>query len=371
MSGPAERWLAVDGLRGIAALGVVLFHLHPAPLFWLWSMVDLFFIISGLVITAQLLRVSRLDGATLRIFWVRRALRIFPLYYALLLFTLAVGLLLHRLGLEGPPYGEGLWKYFVFLQFSELYVPGMDAREADLLRFFIPSWSIAVEEQYYLVWPLLLIALQRRPQALVIVSLLLIAIGIGARAGAVYPYVLPARLDGLAMGSLLAVWLDQRRTAAPPHPALQRRVVQGLVLLGGLLLVLPYLWLGYVERQVLTLTDGAVVISVTGFVLIYGLLIHSVIGPPGGRLARGLARGLASAPLVWLGGLSYALYLSHTPLRGLYNGLLRSQGWPRSELGDLLYLLVCIGFAWFCQRQIERRFNALKTRFPLPATARG
>jgi peptidoglycan/LPS O-acetylase OafA/YrhL len=84
-----KRLTQLDGLRGIAALGVVLFHCFGSAFFWMWSFVDLFFVLSGFLITGILLR-RPLDGAALKNFWMRRILRIWPVYYLAL--ALALGL---------------------------------------------------------------------------------------------------------------------------------------------------------------------------------------------------------------------------------------------------------------------------------------
>ena len=91
-SPPNERFPALDGLRGIAAVGVVLVHVYPKYTFWCWSFVYLFFVLSGFLITRILITSPLPTGLMLKRFWARRILRIWPVYYLALFVCLAYGL---------------------------------------------------------------------------------------------------------------------------------------------------------------------------------------------------------------------------------------------------------------------------------------
>lgn len=356
-----KRIDAIDGLRGVAAMGVVVFHLRP-QIFWLWTMVDLFFVISGFVITRLLLSLPQLDGRTLWNFWLRRGLRIWPLYFFTLLGTLAIGSLLHRQGLIGPPGTGDIWKFFVFVQFTELYDAQFPLRQVAYIRDFLPSWSLAVEEQFYLVWPLLLALLRPRPLIFVLLCVSLVVAAMMVRAHGVIPYVLAARMDGLALGSL-AAWLvhtcDSGRFAIT-LPALRLTLMTCAA--AGLTLITPFLLTGLrtgdAEKMFF---DYPLAWPLLGFNLIFVALVLFVALDPDNRLHR----PLASRPMIYLGSISFAIYMFHGPLMGFYEVGLRALGIHRSPATGLLLVLAIIGAAHLSRDWLELPFNRLKDRFPL------
>ena len=160
-----------DGLRGIAILSVFLRHyavdLFPYPwLDGLWCGVDLFFVLSGFLITGILFDTLGEPGY-FRNFYIRRALRIFPLYYGFFLVLLFAWLFLHQRGAS-----KYIWSYALY--FGNLIYPFIDTSKHDVtvfpFRLFGTSshvsvgyfWSLCVEEQFYLVWPLLVYAIRSR-----------------------------------------------------------------------------------------------------------------------------------------------------------------------------------------------------------------
>ena len=172
----ASRFLALDGLRGVAALGVLLVHAFPAPFFWMWSFVDLFFVISGFVITGILLDSDIGNLRFLRNFWVRRVLRIWPVYFLALAATL--GLLLLRYLKHSEATDTRWWPYLFFIQFYEGYLGGGLAEFYRYAGTFVHSWSVAIEEQFYVLWPLILLALGRRAVPIALACAALIGLGI-------------------------------------------------------------------------------------------------------------------------------------------------------------------------------------------------
>lgn len=359
----------IDGLRGIAALGVVLFHLRPTYLFWLWSMVDLFFVISGLVITLQLLKPAGLGVGAMRAFWMRRVLRIFPLYYFSLFLAIGVEWTFLELGLIQGGRHEPLWPFFVFLQFTDLYWPGSGSAEFSFPRYFLPSWSLAAEEQFYLVWPLLLLALRRRAAALGMVCLMLFVAGLVMRLADFSPYLLLSRVDGLAAGSLLALILHrlggsqagQTGSSRLPGIMLARTTYLLPVALGGLL-VAPLLVLGYAATVTKAKVDTAYAsVAVTGFILIFTSLIAWVTLRPRGFMGRVLSHPVMS----YLGSISFSVYLLHVPMRAMYLALLRLHDIDRSLLTDVVYVAAVIAAAHLTRNLIERPFERLKHRYPM------
>ena len=226
-----KHFAALDGVRGLAIILVMAYHymvlmpftIHSAALGAAvvvcskgWCGVDLFFVLSGFLITG-ILYDSRENPRYFRNFYARRTLRIFPLYYAVLLSVAALlflaWLLVPRLWLAQPKLGElaavqpWLWTYTTNIAVAKgIPVP--------LVAHF---WSLAVEEQFYLVWPLVMFALPKRAMAPVALSLataaLFIRLGLtyaGWSDGAIY-VLTPCRMDSLAAGALAAILMRDPR----------------------------------------------------------------------------------------------------------------------------------------------------------------
>jgi peptidoglycan/LPS O-acetylase OafA/YrhL len=209
------RLEALDGLRGLAILVVVAFHAmfldpallgssRPATTEWYpslalvgWCGVDVFFVLSGFLITGILLRSKGAPGY-FRNFYARRALRIFPLYY------LVVGLLLFGLG---RPATSGAEKASYLLYYQNVRYALVGEGSFDAAR--LVTWSLAIEEQFYLVWPTVVWLCSRRALARVCVAVVVgaIALRLWLLAGGLHTthFLTPCRLDTLAVGALLAL----------------------------------------------------------------------------------------------------------------------------------------------------------------------
>jgi peptidoglycan/LPS O-acetylase OafA/YrhL len=195
-----------DGLRALAFTAVFLHHAVKAPL--LWMGVDLFFVLSGFLITRNLLvlREQCTTRRALGVFFYRRLLRILPSYYL----ALAAVALYH-----GLPDGSGPW----YLAFASNVRDAQYGAHPGALN---TMWSIAVEEQFYIVWPWLVLLVPRRQLGLwfagVIMAAPLLRAGFtGVSLDAVYR-LMPCRMDLLAMGALLALidrdepaWIGRNR----------------------------------------------------------------------------------------------------------------------------------------------------------------
>ena len=328
---------ALDGLRGVAILAVMLFHLITACGYgsdaWLtrkiigvavnlWTGVDLFFVLSGFLITGILLRV-RNQPSYFKNFYVRRALRIFPLYYAALIVIFVV---LPRFVAFASPdvqrvfHAQGwVWAYSedvaIFLHNEDFFdPPGLWVGH---------FWSLGVEEHFYLLWPLVVYFCSRR--ALTFVSLFVILATPLVRGLMVYLHLDMAmiftqtfsRTDQLAMGGLLAVSaevFDYARLARFARWAVGLSiayVVLAMVIQGG-----P-LWWGH--WTALGPGFSALALGATG-------LMVFAVSPEGNPLSR-LLEGRA---LRTFGKYSYGLYVLHVPLQPLYMYL-----FPPMAIGSL------------------------------------
>lgn len=297
----------LDGLRAIAVL-LVLYH-HAPTLFGrghgaaggvfhasrgAWLGVDLFFVLSGFLITNILLHGRGHRGALAR-FWTRRALRIFPLAYAYLatLALLAWGTSAFPALRDPASFGMAA-AYLANVHIAE---HGWCAPALALL------WSLAVEEQFYLAWPLLALRLPRRALvatlALAIVAAPLLRLATLASAGDVAVYVLPwCRMDALAWGGLLALAWDS------PWRAAVRAVARWLAL--------PALGVVVGTMAARTLPVGPdaahwfVGFGFTAVALAFAVLVAWALDPP-----RPVGAALSAAPLRAIGRVSYGLYVWH------------------------------------------------------------
>ncbi len=159
----------LDGIRGLAVLGVLcshgvglsgLFRRTPNSLLEnffayftipLWGGVDLFFVLSGFLITGILQR-TKTDRRYFQSFYARRALRIFPIYYFVLTLSLILALFSSKIANELPAWGSWRVAYFLYLQNWPVFWHG-DKIMGGLWGAY---WSLAVEEQFYFVWPFLI-----------------------------------------------------------------------------------------------------------------------------------------------------------------------------------------------------------------------
>ncbi|MEJ2392759.1 MAG: acyltransferase [Gammaproteobacteria bacterium] len=370
----------LDGVRGIAILWVILHNAaldnvgpSQSPLMSVidllgqmgWVGVQLFFVLSGFLITGILLDGR---GATnqFRHFYARRTLRIFPLYYGFL--CLAFVIL--------PWSGLVHWSQqeYDITVFYWSYLANW-AQPFSQHNVFPHLWSLAIEEQYYLLWPLLVVFLRKR--SLVYVCLGLIVTAILGRAylvfnfepsfssRAMYTFTF-ARWDALAIGSLLAVLV--RSEAALPY--IKRYFSRSFVILGGLLLL---------EIAVLRNFEPSHIPGIfnqTSIALWFALLVLLSIVPWQNRLDR--LRPLFSSRLLrTVGKYSYAMYLFHFPGKMIwfrYFAIPVQPDSPWQQLGVAAYnfigLSLFVGAAAFISWHLwEVHFLKLKRRFVLQRVA--
>jgi peptidoglycan/LPS O-acetylase OafA/YrhL len=208
---PRSHIPALDGLRGWAILLVLFAHL-ASPFRWSglpltasrfgWVGVDLFFVLSGFLITGILLD-SKSGSGYLKNFYARRILRIWPIYFLLLA---VVFLITPHWGAAFQfPHSVYRWQYYIF------YLQNLWLSDYGPPAFRI-TWSLAVEEQFYLVWPLLVLITSQHRLKQILIALAIAAplLRIGVVLGGGSDFTLYAhtfcRLDGLIFGSLLALW---------------------------------------------------------------------------------------------------------------------------------------------------------------------
>ena len=315
----ARRYLpGLDGMRALAVIAVVLFHSPLAVATGGFLGVEVFFVISGYIITRALLTEREERGRiALGRFWLRRARRLLPALFLLLAGVAAWSALFAEGELAGLRRDMGA--AFFYVTNWDLIVTGenyFDSWERpSLLRHL---WSLAVEEQFYLIWPLLLIgglAIVRKRALLLALILAGAAVSAGVMAALHEPggsvsriyYGTDARASGLLIGAALAfVW------SAPLAAARGR--IRGAAE-GAVLAMLGTAGLGALTGFVLLLDGDAPFLYHGGFALTGVATAALIVAATHGRSP--LTRLLAMRPLPWLGLRSYAIYLWHWPVMAL------------------------------------------------------
>jgi peptidoglycan/LPS O-acetylase OafA/YrhL len=336
----------LDGLRGIAILIVVLGHLivfnfglgvgalGPVPPLG----VDLFFVLSGFLITRILLD-SRHQPNYFKSFYVRRALRIWPLYFAVLgILFVATN---HRIPALTFDESRVHWPVFAFYFQNVFY---RQASQLGPLALAI-TWSLAVEEQFYAIWPIVVRKLSIR--ALTAVLFVTIAVAPIARFVAprfgIDPYINPVcRFDAMAMGGLLAIWL------------LTHKASKGATI-GTMWLVLSLAALAEVVCHFVGLTQYlSKTIASAAFTGLLASSLHSDL----------VSRTLCNRLLCSLGKVSYCIYLAHPIVAAIVLTF-----WPGPGLGIRLLRVASIALgtslvAALSWRFFEEPILRLKRYFP-------
>ncbi len=276
----------LDGVRAVAILLVMAYH-HRSISFIGWGGVDLFFVLSGLLIT-RILRASAGRETYWSRFYLKRAVRILP---PLLLF-LAMGLVLSR--------HVNLLSYAGYALFLGDLLNITPWRSALLMAL----WSLAVEEHFYMLWPVAVrFFSRRRLLAALALVLLLEPVLRGAatpwiRTYEVIYYLTPFRLDGLAAGSLLALLTEDPAAEAWLRQWSVAGFALTLLAYSGLLELVPQFRL-YQNSSVFNSIGYSLMAAICFFFVAWVLLCPS----------SGAGRVLASRPLVYLGRISYGVYL--------------------------------------------------------------
>jgi peptidoglycan/LPS O-acetylase OafA/YrhL len=329
-----ERNRALDGLRGVAAMMVVVFHGLPSLHDWPEALkiggigVRIFFVLSGALITRILVssrqeadRIGASYWSAWRVFAVRRALRILPLAYLAMAVTWLVGL---------PAMVSAPWWHLTFTNNFGLALTDGNPWPHGLGHF----WTLAVEEQAYLLWPVLIFLLPLR--AWPVVTLIAAISGTAARALLIdvrFSELPILFLDAFAIGGLIG-WSDATRT---------RLEARWLVLAGVPLALGPVVWP----------SAWSFAAQELGLFALIAALVKVVWCAPTLPI-------LSSAPLVWLGTISYGIYVWH--LCGVYVAEALGVSQPVSSL--YWYGGLGIGCATATWYLFERPILSLKRRFP-------
>lgn len=357
---------ALDGVRGLAILLVLAFHSRsvfelsqlPFLLYRLldlsWCGVDLFLLLSGFLITGILLD-SRQSAGYFRVFYLRRALRIFPLYFAYLFLILVIArqAIWHLRGAD--------WWSSTDVTSYLTYLSNWTSNHGIGEPYLSHLWSLAIEEQFYFVWPLIVWICPPKYLGWICATLAVLALGCRVYLGlrgedieVMYRLTI-CRMDALALGALVAVGSRHFR------PQLDRWVppiLSATVL--GFVNVLLWMHSSYWNDPLLR-TVGVSLLDVIFACLVFRLA----------RMETGACAALFSSGILRsCGKYSYAIYLLHAVTFG------PTAAWAHTLplIGKYLYIplftAITYGLAWISWRLLEQPFLRLKRHFPYDAAAR-
>lgn len=343
---------SLDGLRCLSIVWVIGFHckLDNTPLFRRgdWG-VGLFFIISGFLITTLLLREKSARGAvSLQNFYARRTLRIFPLYYAAILVYTVLVVALER----GPERTAYFWNLPFFLTYTGNWFVDRFAAERVIFAF---SWSLATEEQFYLLWPSVLRVTRKARIPILILSITLL----GALLAQLFSFlaVLPFGPTGnrivtsveptILLGCLLAYAFHDPRWFDRLRGWLGTRWSAPVALC----------FMGLIYFALLRAPADSVFAFALDWVFALALLV--VVAACCIREDNGMALVLANPVVRYIGTISYGMYLLHMLAMNGSKKVLSAHDWRFFGLTLLLSISLASASYWL----YERRFLKLKHRF--------
>lgn len=351
------RIAGLDGLRALAAGGVIAHHLRVPGSALGWTGVNLFFVLSGFLITGILLE-DRGNPRFFSTFYTRRSLRIFPIYYL----TLAV-LIVASVWL-GQSVSD--WPYFVTYSQNWLYALSETwSRNGNNFSWGAShTWSLAIEEQFYLLWPLAIATLATTRSLLVLTAAVIIVgnisriviMGLTNKWWTGY-VLLFSQMDMLAWGAAAAILYSENWM---PREMLARfaKVAAGLGVLG---LALVWTWKGAnffdFPGAVLSSRLGKVIFAALGPFYLSVLILAMSLGP--------FTRVLELRPLRYCGKISYGVYLYHWPVLFLVAGVLGYTFASGAIVLAITFLVAAASYR-FIERPLLRLKDTLAPRLETP-----
>jgi peptidoglycan/LPS O-acetylase OafA/YrhL len=359
----ASQSKRVDVLDGVRAMAIALVIAHHAGFAQGGGVgVTVFFVLSGFLITGLLLKPRALTGNGLGRFWLRRLARLFPALLVVCAFCVVWALATQT----GHSRSFLLTQVLTSLTYTQDFYLGHGVATDDF-GYLGHTWSLAIEQQFYLLWPLLLIVVlrfgrTRTQQAAMAFGLALVftawrahlaSLGLNAHIG----LNIDAQADTLLVGCALALLLSGERL-----DALRRR--EGL--LDAVTVIFLVTLLVFSETHANRATPGR-----TGYLLIAlgtAVLITRLLTPPTTWIGTTLHRVLSWRPVVWVGLISYSLYLWHPVIFAIAKRDIGITSRPAQLATAPLLLAVILAVSWASYRWVEQPFQRFKNRrVPEPA----
>jgi peptidoglycan/LPS O-acetylase OafA/YrhL len=339
---PSDRYRPdIDGLRAVAVLAVVAFHAFPEAVHGGFIGVDIFFVISGFLITGIIARELGEQRFSLATFYARRVRRIFPALIVLLCVVLILGWLWMLPGpyaqLSSDVFASAAFAANIALWLQSGYFD-VEAAKKPLLHL----WSLGIEEQFYLIWPLVLMLAMRLRRGLIwvagaitLASFALNVALIGSNPVATFYLPFTRAWELLAGGALACGWsrIDHGEVASNLRAGAGAALIAIAIVALDPTRAFPGWW------AALPVAGSALLLSAP--------------------LAWGCRRLLAIRPMVWVGLISYPLYLWHWPLL-VFFAIIKFA--PLTLLERALIVLLSVALAWATYRFIEIPFRFGKPR---------
>jgi peptidoglycan/LPS O-acetylase OafA/YrhL len=357
---PAKRphFPALDGLRGVACLLVVFYHNFPALhgyLFFGWLAMDIFFVLSGFLITDILINTIGSENF-LKNFYARRLLRVFPLYFTSMILFLLVLPFVINFPFPIDYFLSNQIYYWTFLQNWLLILHPHPSQS-----YLNHLWSMAVEEQFYLLWPFIFIAIRKPKPLLALLAVLLIVFNVvrfwlwinHIEGFNYFSFFSFTRIDGICIGCMVALLQKLNTNFIGKNTAI---IVLAFAAINFIFYLVnlrygntfPYILVGY-----------------STFSMVFGLLVYDLIN----QRTKFFELILSVSFLRFFGMISYGTYIFHWPLYLLISPWLTNWAvvhlpqFPPSLFASIIATLLafCIGYTSY--RFFELRFLRLKKYF--------
>jgi peptidoglycan/LPS O-acetylase OafA/YrhL len=348
MSNKSGYYSHIDALRAIAVFVVIVFHINHEYLPGGFVGVDIFFVISGFLISSQLFKSVSKNTFSIKDFYAKRIKRILPAAFSVIFITILLAQFLFLPEDAVKVANSGIWSTFslsniYFWKFQDTSYFAVGSYTTPLLHY----WSLGVEEQFYIFWPLMVLLLLPRFNKFILIALLILTIIASATIAQlllkdhhsfVY-YMLPTRAGELLVGALLAALLHFNVIKKPINNSFLF-ITSIICIIASCLFITPDMifpgWLYLIP------TVSAALFIWSGF-----------------NQSSAFSVWLTTKPILWLGKVSYSAYLVHWPLLAFYR---YGYGEPTAIVSIALFIGILF-LSWLNWKFVEERFRYVNLSF--------
>ena len=344
---------SLDGVRALAVTSVALYHAGVGFAGGGFLGVDIFFVLSGYLITTVLLREFVATGSiSVGSFWSRRAIRLLPALLVMVTVVLGVTLVAGQGSISDTTRSDAIGTLLYMQNWAEIFRGESYFELFSRPSPFVHTWSLAIEEQWYLLWPVLVAVLVRRDRILLWVTLTAAGLSASWMAYITTPddpsrsyYGTDARAQALLIGSIAAIVMSRQQIVISSHINKFTSAAATVGLLGCLGLVVAV-----TDEQIWMYRGGFTLAALTSVMLIVGIRQSP---------ASVTARLIAARPLAHLGRVSYGLYLWHWPVFIATDALWPTGNGVQLVITKLSACYVVAAMSFICvERPMRRRCSA-------------